>query len=230
MNADENADHLFFDYRYLCGRGARKFLRDGLERSDLEQVAAIGLVKACRRYDGGTGTPFEAFAWLMVVGELMHFVRDYERLIRFPRSLRRVEKLRARAHETLIGRLGREPSDSELAVEMGVSPCVLDELDRATFATVPSLLEESKDLGAVRISWNDGSIEDRLALEQALSALPAIERRILVGIYRLGLTQAEVARSVALSPRHVSRLHRKALDAMRAAIMTRERGSAPRSP
>ena len=59
------ANRLVTSFSYLCGRAARKFLRSGLERCDLEQVAAVGLIKASRRYDAGTRTPFEAYAWLV---------------------------------------------------------------------------------------------------------------------------------------------------------------------
>ncbi len=44
--SEPSADGLIVGYQYLCRRGAKKFLRTGLERSDLEQVAAIGLIKA----------------------------------------------------------------------------------------------------------------------------------------------------------------------------------------
>ncbi len=66
-------------YRYLCIRGAKKFARPESDRADLEQVAAIGLIKACNYYNASFDTPFEAYAWMMIVGELMHYVRDHER-------------------------------------------------------------------------------------------------------------------------------------------------------
>ncbi|HEY0799067.1 MAG TPA: sigma factor, partial [Candidatus Baltobacteraceae bacterium] len=96
-------------YQYLCRRGARKFLRPGLERCDLEQVAAIGLIKAYDRYDVSLHTPFEAYAWLSIVSELMHHVRDAEGIVRLPRRLRGLERRYARAHEQLAMRLKRTP-------------------------------------------------------------------------------------------------------------------------
>ena len=56
-------------------------MRRGLDRADLEQVAAIGLIKAVDRYDCAQAAPFEAYAWLLVLGELMHYVRDSERFV-----------------------------------------------------------------------------------------------------------------------------------------------------
>ena len=94
----ENRDRLFARYHYLCARAARKFCRRGADRADLEQIAAIGLLKACDRYDGRLKTPFEAFAWLFVIGELMHYVRDQERLVRAPRRLRALPAARPCSH------------------------------------------------------------------------------------------------------------------------------------
>jgi len=42
----EARNSLVAQYAYLCKRGARKFCRPGLDRAHLEQVAAIGLIKA----------------------------------------------------------------------------------------------------------------------------------------------------------------------------------------
>ncbi|HEY1868278.1 MAG TPA: sigma factor [Candidatus Cybelea sp.] len=69
-------ERLVVKYWYLCRRAARRFRRCGFERDDLEQVGAIGLIKAVDRYKSPHRAPFEAFASLLVLGELMHYVRD----------------------------------------------------------------------------------------------------------------------------------------------------------
>lgn len=73
-------ERLVAKYWYLCRRAARRFSRCGFERADLEQVGAIGLIKAVDRYRSPHGAPFEAFASLLVRGELMHYVRNGNRL------------------------------------------------------------------------------------------------------------------------------------------------------
>jgi RNA polymerase sigma factor (sigma-70 family) len=75
-------ERMILTYRYLCERGARKFLRPGLERGDLEQVAAIGLIKAYDRYNDSLPTPFEAYAWITITGELMNHLRSHTRAAR----------------------------------------------------------------------------------------------------------------------------------------------------
>ena len=89
-------ERLVAQYWYLCRRAARRFMRRGLDRADLEQTGAIGLIKAVDRFDPEQRAPFEAYAWLLVVGELMHYVRDSERVLRAPRE-------RARRRAPLVG-------------------------------------------------------------------------------------------------------------------------------
>ena len=210
-----SANRLVVAHRYLCARGARKFLRPGLERNDLEQVAALGLIKASRRFDASSGTPFEAFAWLMIVGELMHHVRDHEHALRIPRRIRSLERPYARACETLGTRLGREPRDAEIARELGVLVPTVAEIRRARTCAATLALE---DADAARTpDRRDLALEDRLLMEGAFVSLDALQRRVICGVYVLGLTQVELARALGLSAKRVSRLHRAALSRMQLA-------------
>jgi RNA polymerase sigma-B factor len=209
-----NRNALVAAHHYLCGRGARKFFRGTVDRADLEQIAAIGLIKAAQRYDGSYQTPFEAYAWLIIVGELMHFVRDHERLVRTPRNLRALERRYAQAYEELCTRGGREPTTSALAAEIGVSALVVDELralrgqglrcetsDNETRKQredpVPAHLKEPPEAL---------SVEDRLSLGTALQTLSGRELRIVREIFFLDRTQSEVGRALGISQRQVSRL------------------------
>ncbi|MBV9149331.1 MAG: sigma-70 family RNA polymerase sigma factor [Candidatus Eremiobacteraeota bacterium] len=194
-------------------RAARKFVRPGLERCDLEQVAAIGLLKACDRYEPAAGTPFEAYAWLFVIGELMHYVRDWERPIRPPRKLRSLELKLRRASEELVCTFGRKPTDAELAQHLGITlgelAGVLECRARSTASSLESLAPASR-----RAIANDSALEttlDRLVIKDACSVLTEAERAVLWGVYSGGFSQLEIARRLGYSPRHVSRMHRAAL-------------------
>lgn len=202
-------DRLVATHRHLCRRGARKFMRSGLERSDLEQVAAVGLIKAAHRYDPANGTPFEAFAWLLVVGELMHYVRDFERIVRVPRRLRELERHYDRTRERLTLELGREPSDHDIATELGLVTRTIEEVRRARNATRVGSLDDS----AVRTlrATTDADIDDRIVLADACGELDSLQRRVILGLYILGLTQLELGRRLGLSPKRISRAHHSAL-------------------
>lgn len=228
-------DGVIQSYRYLCKRGARKFLRRGLDRCDLEQVAVIGLIKACDRYDPASETPFEAYAWLLIVGELMHHVRDFEHLVRVPRWLRRLEKRHALAHERLLGTLEREPTDAEIANEIEVPLSTVRELQCARNALLSGVNDACDgsfgDVDSIAgVQFACAQAEDRLLVERALGQLPPLERTIVLGIYALGMTQSEIARHVGLRARQIYRMHRTALSRMRALLTASHAGKHPPSP
>jgi RNA polymerase sigma-B factor len=208
-------DGIVAHYAYLKRRAAKKFFRPGLDRADLEQIAAIGLIKACDRYDENQQTPFEAFAWLFVVGELMHYVRDHERLIRPPRRLRNLEKRVQEASETLVFELGRTPTAGELAAQLGLDATEMNDLQVCRERSLPQSLEALDPQTSKRCSYTLEGREDRMLLDAALAQLTKIERTIVLAIYAAGYTQMEVARRLGYSRRHISRLHRNALTKMR---------------
>lgn len=211
----ENRDRLVASYAYLCARGARKFMRPGLERSDLEQVAAMGLLKACQRFDPSLKTPFEAYAWLFIVGELMHHVRDFERLVRPPRKLRTLERRFATVHDSLTTELGRLPSEAELAAAMGLCGAQIRELIECRARSVADSIDAlPQTLPSFSRACESETLLDRLLIENALQSLSDTERAIIVGVYETGYSQCEIADRLGYSQRHISRLHKAALAKM----------------
>ncbi len=210
-------DALVTAYRHLCVRAARKFVRPGLERCDLEQVAAIGLLKAADRFDAALKTPFEGYAWVLIMGELMHFVRDNERLVRIPRELQRRQHQLDEAFEALAAELGRAPRDTELASKLELPVAALRQLRRAQQVARTVRLDDLTDGAARRAAAEPATrsdADDRLLVEAALALLPELERRVIVGIYLLGLRQLEIARRLNMSAKQISRLHGIALSRM----------------
>ena len=204
-------------YRYLCARSARKFKRAHNDRADLEQVAAIGLIKAAGNYRDDMSTPFPAYARIMIVGELMHYTRDSERLVRLPRSLYDLEPRYAQAWDALAARHHREPTAGELAATLGVRTDVVAELHNARRCD-PGIFPEPEYLDSLLCgdplgrSTTGIALEERIALTVALDELADRERTIVLGTYGAGLTQVELARRLGLSQSHVSKLLSRALD------------------
>ncbi len=190
-------------------------MRRGLERADLEQVAAIGLIKAVDRYDRSQRAPFEAYAWLLVLGELMHYIRDSERLVRAPRGVRDLERRWAAGEGELWLLLGREPKADEVAALVGVTAAEV----REVYAyRASSHMLSFEVLGALQTATSSYSIEhivDRLTVERILATLPPLQRQIVESIHLDGVTVVEVARRLGYSRRHVTRLHRAAIERLK---------------
>ncbi|TAM89584.1 sigma-70 family RNA polymerase sigma factor [bacterium] len=204
---DRNA--LVEHFWYLCRRAALRLRRDGLEREDAEQVAALGLIKAAEYFRPGEGVPFEAYAWTMVLGELLHHIRDATPLVRVPRRLRSTERRAAAAREDLRQRMLREPTTSEVAAMLGIATVDVEEAERARRS------QRSEDLTQVRETPAYGlSTPDRVALDVALRSLDERERLLVLATFGAGRTQTELGAHLGCSQRHVSRLLSRALKKM----------------
>jgi RNA polymerase sigma-B factor len=209
----ENRDRLVAAYWYLCLRGAKKFGRVGVDRADLAQVGAIGLLKAVRAYDARLGTPFEAYAWLLVAGELMHYVRDHERILRVPRALRALEKRFSIVTALLSSQLGRTPTSAEIAAELQVDAAVVDELrlTRHGGAVVSLEAYTGSPTGELAARAAAIGVDEHLSLRTAIDELAERERFAVLGSFAAGLSQAQLGRRLGLSQSQVSKVIKKAL-------------------
>jgi len=159
-------------------------------------------------------TPFEAFAWLFVVGELMHYVRDQERLVRAPRRLRELDKKYQRAHDALVAELHREPSMYEVAQRLCLTLREVEEIALYRAQAVPESLDALEPHELRPFSYTLEDRENRIVAEAVLACLTETERTIILALYAKGYSQAEVSERLGYSRRHISRLHRAALQKM----------------
>ena len=186
-------------------------MRDGIDRRDLEQVAAIGLIKAADRFKPEMGTPFEAYAWTLVLGELMHYVRDSERLLRVPRRVRELDRRCAAAERALWNELGRDATGAELAERVGISEEELAEVSRFREERVPVSVDALRPFEQIELSYTIDRQLDRMMLEAGLARLTPLEREIVREIYEHDTPVGELAARLGYSRRHVTRLHSAAL-------------------
>lgn len=194
-------------------------MRRGLDRADLEQIGAIGLIKAADRYDPSQSAPFEAYAWLLIVGELMHHVRDGERVLRAPRGVRDLDRRWNAAQRELLGRLGREPSENEIAEYVGASPRDVEEIRayRASNHVLSFDSLHSVDRGDPQAEFEE--VLDRLTVERILRALSPLQRQIVTSIHLDGVSVVDLAARLGYSRRHVTRLHRAAIERLKVAAL-----------
>jgi DNA-directed RNA polymerase specialized sigma subunit len=68
-------------------RLAHPFYGLGERAEDLNQVAAVALVRAVDRFDPGNDTDFPAYATLTIVGALRRHFRDHGWTVRPPRGM-----------------------------------------------------------------------------------------------------------------------------------------------
>jgi RNA polymerase sigma-B factor len=207
-----NRDAVIAAHMYLCKRGARKFRRPQSDPADLEQVAAIGLVKATDSFRAERSTPFEPYAWIVIVGELMHYVRDCEHAIRIPRWLRALDRRYVAAWEVLAAREHAEPTPRQLALALDVGVGAIEALHVLRRGSASEAeIRGGNRFDGLAAPAHGLSLDERLTLDAALEQLNERERAIVLGTYGAGLSQAEVAHGLGLSQSQVSKLLARAL-------------------
>jgi RNA polymerase sigma-B factor len=203
---------------------ARRYAGRGEALDDIEQVGAIGLIKAIDRYDLEREVALTTYATPNVVGEIKRHFRDKGWAIRVPRALQELNGKMGPTIERLTAKLGRSPSIAEIAAEFQTTPEQVLEAMEAGSAYAPASLShgpggEDGDLDPMEtIGSTDAEFsrsEDRASLEPALQRLPQREREILRMRFEDGLTQTQIAERIGISQMHVSRLIRRSLDRMR---------------
>jgi len=202
---------------------ARRYAGRGESLEDIEQVGAIGLIKAIDRYELDRGVALTTYATPNVVGEIKRHFRDKGWTIRIPRGLQELNAQMSKTIEHLTGSLGRSPTIAEIARELHATPeQVLEALEAGSAYSPMSLSagssgEASADpldtLGTEDAGYERS--EERASLEPVLNTLPPRDQEILRKRFQEGLTQTQIAEQVGISQMHVSRLIRKSLARMR---------------
>ena len=202
---------------------ARRYAGRGESLEDIEQVGAIGLIKAIDRFELEREVSLATYATPNVVGEIKRHFRDKGWAIRVPRALQELNASMSGAIERLTVKLSRSPSIAEIAEELETTPeQVLEALEVGSAYSTVSLsgapggddeLDPLETIGEEDEGFQRS--EDRAALAPALLRLPPREREILRMRFEEGLPQTQIAQRVGLSQMHVSRLIRKSLAEMR---------------
>jgi RNA polymerase sigma-B factor len=211
-------EELVRQYLPLARSIVRRFNRTGPLDEDLLQVASIGLLNAIDRYDPDLGHAFSSFAVPTILGNVRRHLRDHGWSIRPPRDLQERALAVRKIADRLSTRLGRQPTASELAEEMGESVETVVEALQALSARQSASLDkplrtddEETTLGMTIGADDDGyaQAEARAMLEDMLGDLAERDREILRLRFEEDLTQEEIGRRVGMSQMHVSRILRR---------------------
>ena len=199
----------------------RRFTGRGVDADDLYQLGCMGLLKAIEGFDESFGTRFSTYAVPKISGEIRRFLRD-DGAVKVSRGVKeQAAQIRA-ARSALEQKIGHEPTLSELERETGIP---LDEIVFAETATGPaeSLQRESGEDGfSLELVLGDYGAEEkmleRVALKSAVERLPERERQVIALRFFHGMTQQNCARVLHVSQVQISRLERRAIDALRALL------------
>ena len=196
----------------------RRFLGRGTEADDLYQLGCLGFLKAVEGFDLSYGTQFSTYAVPKISGEIRRFLRD-DGAVKVSRSLKEQSATIKSVRSRLTAALGREPTIDEISRQTGFSPEEIALAETATAATESIQRETGEEGFSLENILTDTESEEKMvekiALRQAIDALPEREATVIRLRYFHGLTQQRVARVMDISQVQVSRIEKKAITHLR---------------
>ena len=193
-----------------------------MDAEDLVSVGIMGLMDAMDKYDPGREAKFKTYAEFRIRGAMLDEIRSMDWI---PRSVHERVSLLQRTHTLLLNRLGRPPTDEEVAEEMKMSPAELDDfLVRSRGAILVSLddiNQHEPDGPKILNMLADTNHPDPLAsilndrererVTDAIQQLPEKERLVLTLYYYEELTMKEIGKILKVTESRVCQIHTKAV-------------------
>lgn len=212
---------------------ARRYRCRSYSQEDLVQEGIIGLVQAVERFDEARGCRLSTYAMHWIRQGIARAVEQNDRLIHVPiqasAEMRRVQKLR----DQLTRRLGREPSDPELAEATGIPEERLAQLLGTVQETISlealvgqdhesSLLDLAEDPSAKNPEEDALALAYHNSLRELVQTLRPREREVLEERFGFGgrnpTTLDELSRRMRMSREGVRQIEARAIQKLRRAI------------
>jgi RNA polymerase sigma-B factor len=217
----------------LASHIARRFRNRGEPLEDLVQVARVGLVNAVNRFNVDNGSEFLAFAVPTMMGEVRRHFRDHGWAVKVPRRFKELNLQLKRSREELSQVLGRAPTASEIAIELGIDREVVVQAEVASCAystqstDAPAGAGDDDDGRSIRNTFGDldanfDKVLDVETVRPLLAALPEREQKVLLLRFFENMTQTQIAHQIGISQMHVSRLLARSLSTLRQQARTPE--------
>ena len=216
---------------------AHDFSNYGLPLLDLVSEGNIGLMKAVERFDPMKGGKLSTYASWWIKQSIKRALANQSKTIRLPVHLvDKIGKIR-RVSAQMTEELGREPSNEELADELGLAPAKVAHLKNVAIrpASLDAKISADDDTAFGDLVSDDRAEDPFAALRDKdlrdevgdlLDVLDPRERKIIA--FRFGLgggkerTLEEVGRKFGVTRERIRQLQNIALLKMRKALRKRE--------
>lgn len=201
-----------------------------IAQEDLVSYGTMGLMEAVERYDVSRGLKFETYAVTRIRGAIIDQLRFQDWV---PRGVRKRSKDVADTMARMEEKLGRAPTEDELAEEMGISKAKLKTILAESNNLMISLDESRGDDSSGGGSSLMDLVEDknspdpqaeleanelRRRLAEAIGKLPEREKLLIALYYHENMTLKEIGEVISVSESRVCQLHAQAILRLRGSL------------
>jgi RNA polymerase sigma factor for flagellar operon FliA len=218
--------------KYVIGRMAIS-LPAAMDSDDVLSAGTVGLLHAVDRFDPEQGVRFETYALQRIRGAIIDTIRSLSPL---SRGAGRRARLLDETTAGLAQRLGRAPTQEELARELGVDKVELGRMLLESAHVIVSLDggggDDENDVQSLRDVLHDPDqagtdelVEENELVERlgaAIDNLPPRDRLVLNLYYHEELTLKEISRVIDVSESRVSQIHTAAVLKLRGLLRTQQ--------
>jgi len=229
-------------YHYLVkviGNRIAARLPRSIDVQDLRSAGVFGLMRAIENYDLERGTPFESYCATRVRGAILDELRAQDWV---PRLVRNRAAAYTKALNHLRKRMGREPSNHEMASYMDVTVAEAEKLRRDSHLTSVYTLCQQDDndddprslrkLDALMDRESELPFDKLLARDLSRALMRTLnkpEATVIALYYHEGLTMKEIGRVMGISESRVCQIHTKTLKKLKAHIDKLGERTAPKA-
>jgi RNA polymerase sigma factor FliA len=196
-----------------------------VDLEDLVHAGVLGLIDAVQKFDATRNVSFQNYAKHRIKGAILDSLRDLDWA---SRDVRRRQKRVEEITRDISTRLGRAPSEAEIAGQLGVTVerwrKMAMELNTGV-ASAPRFQDEDRDpmedMPAEPDLRPDRMCERkqlRVALDDAIRTLPERYRKVVSLYYTDEMTMKEIGDVMGVNESRVSQMHKLALKKMAIAL------------
>jgi RNA polymerase primary sigma factor len=213
----------------LVVANARRYQGQGLTLGDLIQEGVVGLIRASEKFDWRRGFKFSTYATAWIRQAMQRALSNTSRTIRIPVHIEQRQRKVAKAERELAIKLGRDPTDEEIAeaaeVDVETLTALRDAAQAVTSLDTPIGDDDDTAFGDLMASDEPEPVDELVdgervsAVSDALEGLESSERKVIE--LRFGFDTGQerslgsVARELGMTDSEAHRAEQSALRKLR---------------